>query len=708
MSEWQGLRLTTDNLHGHFGSGVTGVGVLNGEPSGGLVDVDLDCPEAIQAAPIFLPATACIFGRPSKPRSHYVYRVEQEPAYWKITDADADKTTLVELRTTGQTVWPPSRHPEGESVRFDEDGEPALVEASVLCEAVARLGACVLLARRWPKVPGSRHDIANAAAGLLLRGGLDRDLVATLIETAAAIAGDEEARERGRTARATADTLASDQHATGGPTLAGLIGEETVAKLCDVLGFSSRRAGTGNASRTAYGRKVPSLSFSRVPLTGAQSFVDGVLIYAFRAADGIICVTSAGEVLDEDEAAKRYDLPRPDVAPRLSDDALERFSAGEPPPDGRQLFEDLVALLRRHVAWPSEETPALVALWIMHTYLVRIFTYCPYLVLTSPTRRCGKSLVEEVCSELAFNATPPQANPTAPNIFRDIHENASTVILDEVESLGGSNGDNRAELRAMLNVGFKYDGTVPRMERRGDAWERVRYRAFGPKVFASIRPLPDTLRDRSLIIPLRRKRRDERVTRFNVRKLKSLLAELRDRLHLWALGHARAVAELYESEALDLPAALDDRARDILEPLFALAGVIDAENDGRPDVTEALEQAVVELMDKRTDDDGDRTVMLAVEALRDRFRDEPTDSILLRSDEAVPVFANGGLTWVTEAKHARSLLKRLGFTSGSHRPGPRQATVRAYRITREAVDDLAARYLPLAESESRAEESTAA
>src|SRR5262249_14219985 len=160
------------------------------------------------------------------------------------------------------------------------------------------------------------------------------------------------------------------------------------------------------------------------------------------------------------------------------------------------------------------------------------------------------------------------------------------------------------------------------------------------------RRLPETLRDRSLLIQLRRKRPNERLPRFHERKLRPKLADLRDRLHLWALGHASEVAELYESELLALPAGLDDLARDILEPLFALAGVIDAEHGGEGEVTAALEQAVQELMSLRKDDDGDRTVTLGIEALRDLLRRHSADSVLLRAEDAVKVFADVGLRWV--------------------------------------------------------------
>ena len=47
--------------------------VLLGEPSGGLVAVDLDSSEARMLADAFLPDTASVFGRLSSPRSHRLY-----------------------------------------------------------------------------------------------------------------------------------------------------------------------------------------------------------------------------------------------------------------------------------------------------------------------------------------------------------------------------------------------------------------------------------------------------------------------------------------------------------------------------------------------------------------------------------------------------------------------------------------------------------
>ena len=49
------------------------IGVQFGKPSNGLCDVDLDCREARELAPYFLPETEAKFGRKSTPAAHWLY-----------------------------------------------------------------------------------------------------------------------------------------------------------------------------------------------------------------------------------------------------------------------------------------------------------------------------------------------------------------------------------------------------------------------------------------------------------------------------------------------------------------------------------------------------------------------------------------------------------------------------------------------------------
>src|SRR5262245_22982513 len=87
LKGWPKLRVTEENIEQDFKANgkPQNIGVLTGQPSGGLNDVDMDCVEALALAPYFLPKTAARFGRRSKPESPQLYRAGIEK---KITFND--------------------------------------------------------------------------------------------------------------------------------------------------------------------------------------------------------------------------------------------------------------------------------------------------------------------------------------------------------------------------------------------------------------------------------------------------------------------------------------------------------------------------------------------------------------------------------------------------------------------------------------------
>jgi len=144
LDGWSSLRLTDAQLPSYF-CGEENIGLLLGEPSDWLVDVDLDCGEALRVAPHVLPATLCKTGRPSNPDSHYWYR-----AVGAKTRQFRDPFTnemVIELRSTGaQTVVGPSIHPSGEA--YDRlIGTPSDVDAGALLAAVGDVFARVVKER---------------------------------------------------------------------------------------------------------------------------------------------------------------------------------------------------------------------------------------------------------------------------------------------------------------------------------------------------------------------------------------------------------------------------------------------------------------------------------------------------------------------------------------------------------------------------------
>ena len=147
---WQNLRIGLDDATRYFGR-VGNIGLILGEPSAGLVDIDLDCEEACRLADQYLPATPAITGRLSAPGSHRWY-ISQDAKTAKHTDP-FDRSMIVELRATGcQTVVGPSIHPSGE--RYEVlDQQPATVSAPMLAACVEALAKAVVKQRHGERSP---------------------------------------------------------------------------------------------------------------------------------------------------------------------------------------------------------------------------------------------------------------------------------------------------------------------------------------------------------------------------------------------------------------------------------------------------------------------------------------------------------------------------------------------------------------------------
>src|SRR5689334_22324792 len=72
---WQRERWTAADVPGQFAGEHANISLLPGDPSGGIADVDCDCPEVLALASAVLPPTASRFGRVSTPGSHRLYQV---------------------------------------------------------------------------------------------------------------------------------------------------------------------------------------------------------------------------------------------------------------------------------------------------------------------------------------------------------------------------------------------------------------------------------------------------------------------------------------------------------------------------------------------------------------------------------------------------------------------------------------------------------
>ena len=256
------------------------------------------------------------------------------------------------------------------------------------------------------------------------------------------------------------------------------------------------------------------------------------------------------------------------------------------PVDGKALLAEIGRVLRRFVLLPKWAEEAL-ALWVLHTYAFELRDVTTYLGIESPEKRCGKTTLLTVLSELV-NRPVVAANISSPAFFRVIEETRPTLIIDEADTFLRGND----ELRGILNAGYSRKTAYvvrvtnevvqsPRSKVPGSSVageppasliqpptsisRLARFSCWCPKVLAAIGRLPDTLADRCIVIRMQRKMTSEeceRIKNLEVSRLRRQCARL-------VLDHAAQIA----GARPEIPASLNDRAADIWEPLLALADV---------------------------------------------------------------------------------------------------------------------------------------
>jgi hypothetical protein len=228
------------------------------------------------------------------------------------------------------------------------------------------------------------------------------------------------------------------------------------------------------------------------------------------------------------------------------------------------ILDDAACFVRRFVVVDELQADTL-ALWIAHTHGSEAFDCTPYLAITSPEKRSGKTRLLEVL-ELIVREALPTANTSDAALFRSISEPPTpTLLLDEVDAIFKAR--EREDLRGLLNAGYRRGAKVRRMGGARNTTLET-FEVYCPKAFAGIgNCLPDTILDRSIGIALQRKTRDEPAEKFRRRDVAPAGEMLRNRISDWIEPQIDYLHDLRP----ELPEELDDRAQDIWEPLLSIA-----------------------------------------------------------------------------------------------------------------------------------------
>jgi hypothetical protein len=232
------------------------------------------------------------------------------------------------------------------------------------------------------------------------------------------------------------------------------------------------------------------------------------------------------------------------------------------PVDGPVLLNDIAEAIGSHIIMESYERD-IAALWIMHTYIVRHFMISPKLSIRSAVRGCGKTTLLDVLAHLV-NRPWTTGSITKAALFRVISKWHPTFLIDEVDTFVGED----EELRGMINLSHRYDGTVTRTV--GDSHEPRKFSVYAAVALSGIGGLATTLADRSVNVSLRRKKRDEKTKQLRMGRT-GHLDELRRRIVRWIADHEETIAE----RDPEMPEAIGNREADNWIALLAIADQAD-------------------------------------------------------------------------------------------------------------------------------------
>ena len=316
--------------------------------------------------------------------------------------------------------------------------------------------------------------------------------------------------------------------------------------------------------------------------------------------------------LDKEVQGRRKALKPDDEMPDELVDGIE------PWPDevnGEVLAGEIRATFNRYCALPEGGDIALT-LWVIASYCINAFRIFPKVCLSSPEKRCGKTTTLEVVGALAHRSLVA-SNLTPSVLFRSIEAWQPSLLIDEGDTFLNDN----EELRGIINSGHtRSTAFVLRTEENNGVREPVKFSTWAPMMIAMIKTPPDTIKDRSIMVHLRRKLPGEQVERLSYeladdcgdlrRKCKRLADDIMERL--W----------LHDPE---IPRLANDRAMDNWLPLLSVADLVGGE------WPQLARGAMMKM--EQAEDDNDTVGQMLLKDIREMFQQRQAERLF--SDDLV-------------------------------------------------------------------------
>lgn len=304
---------------------------------------------------------------------------------------------------------------------------------------------------------------------------------------------------------------------------------------------------------------------------------------------------------------------------------LEAFLRGtQTPLRLDEVFDEVNAIVSKYLDLGDPVESKLIAIYILMSYCFPLFDGgLPFIKLQSGPG-AGKSKLCSVIAHLGFNAVHTSSISEAA-IYR-IGGSRSLLLLDEAE-------DVRKSLAVLLNASYRRGSSVLRAGSRG---RLESYALWGPRVIASIAPLPDAVATRCILIRMAPSR-DAAKGRLSVTDSCEDWAAIRSRIYAAMLSRWQEIdsAVIEHKETL-----LTNRAAEIWTPLIQIATAIEPQSPGLiKELSEYCARSATPLIPPPSFSEAERTVIAVLTRFGEQGRPvelTPTDILTAATAAGLP------------------------------------------------------------------------
>ena len=230
---------------------------------------------------------------------------------------------------------------------------------------------------------------------------------------------------------------------------------------------------------------------------------------------------------------------------------------------GAEVFDDVIDSLRHylHIDRPNAMK---VAFWIAHANCFEEFQHTPRLLVTAPTRGCGKTLLITVMQWMT-NKSIQAGKLTSGAFIRLCAEGDLTFYIDEADRLFTNSHD---EMTTALNNGWEQGGNF--IKCTGDNHLPTRMNTHSAVTLAGIdlaHKLQGPTLDRAIVVEMEKAQPGDLPERFKHRTHEPIFRALGQRLLRWCNDHRHQIAD----HDPGIPDNVEDRTYNKWQPLVSIA-----------------------------------------------------------------------------------------------------------------------------------------